>query len=138
MGYFKMKKNYNKLIQMCSDIIEQYESDNKKIVPSCKADMLIEIKKTVDQFKDELSTWEDHDTDYYKIANTRIAHASFDLLASGKYHLYYGILNPMSCASKLMTVYNKSMEEGLQRGEFDEAIKEEQLKYLKKCISEVG
>ncbi len=96
------------------------------------------IKSRVLVAKDEVSEWKDYDTDYITIAHTMMAHATFDLLASGKYHLYAGMLNPMSCASNLMDVYKACMEYGVMHNMLDEETRQEQYDYLLKCISEVG
>jgi hypothetical protein len=96
------------------------------------------IKSRVLNAKDEISNWKDYDTDYIQIAHTMLAHATFDLLASGKYHLYRGMLNPMSCAENMMDVYKASMEYAFKKNFIDEQTQKEQFEFLMKCISEVG
>lgn len=132
------RKNTQRLLNICSDLIEKYEKFNAKLAPSCKADLYSHIKKELDQAQKEIAEWQDYDTDYIKIAHTLLTHHTFDMLASGRYHLYYGILNPMNCSSNLMTVYNKSMEWGVEHGLLTDSEKEEQLRYLIKRISQVG
>jgi hypothetical protein len=60
------------------------------------------------------------------------------MLASGRYHVYKGILNPMNCSSNLMLIYDNSMDYGVSIGMITKQEKEEQRKYLLKRISEVG
>ena len=67
-----------------------------------------------------------------------LAQATFDMLASGRYHLYTGILNPLNCSANLMLVYDNSMSYGVKIGMITKEEKKEQREYLLKCISEVG
>ena len=130
------KKNSTRLLNICGELIDKYQQGRCK--PSCKQDLLELINKRVYAAKGEIAEWKDHDTDYIKIAHTLLAHATFDLLASGKYHLYAGILNPLSCADNLMDVYKASMEYGVNHNLLDEETREEQYKYLISCIISVG
>lgn len=130
-------KNTKRLINICEKLIEKYESD-VFAKPSCKHDLMAYIKNEVEQSKNEIAEWEDHDTDYIKIAHTMLANDTFDLLTSGKYHIYRGILNPMKCTDSLLKVYDESMSWGVKNGMIDAETKEEQRSYLFKCISEVG
>lgn len=130
------KKNSSRLISICQDLIENYQHQSCK--PSCTSDLITLIKSRVLNAKDEISNWKDYDTDYIQIAHTMLAHATFDLLASGKYHLYRGMLNPMSCAENMMDVYKASMEYAFKKNFIDEKTQKEQFEFLMKCISEVG
>ena len=130
------KKNATRLLNICGDLIDKYQ--NSKTKPSCKQDLLELVESRVYAAKKEIAEWEDYDTDYIKIAHTMLAHATFDLLASGKYHLYAGILNPMSCADNLMDVYKASMKYGVNHNLLDEETREEQYRYLISCIMNVG
>ena len=130
------KKNSTHLLNICCELIDKYQKGRCK--PSCKQDLLELIKKRVYAAKDEIAGWKDHDTDYIKIAHTLLAHATFDLLASGKYHIYAGVLNPLSCADNLMDVYKASMEYGVNHHMLDDETREEQYRYLISCIMNVG
>ena len=130
------KRNSKRLIEICCDLIEKYQANSLK--PSCKNDLMNTINDRLVESKDEISEWKDYDTDYIKIAHTLLANASFDLLASGQYHLHYGVLNPMSCANNLMDVYKASMKYALNNNYIDEATLNEQYNYLLQCISSVG
>lgn len=138
MFLFRTRKNSNRLYRICIDLIEQYEKENNKICPSARNDLGKLINSRIKAAKKEISEWKDHDTDYIKIAHTMLAHAAFDLLASGNYHIYYGILNPMNCSANLMIVYKKSMQYALENGLIDENTREDQYNYLLSCISQVG
>ena len=130
------KKNSARLLKICGDLIDKYQ--NHSLKPSCKQDLLKNIESQVLAAKKEITEWKGYDTDYIKIAHTMLAHTTFDMLASGNYHIYYGVLNPMSCADNLMDVYKASMEYGMKIHMLDEETRDEQYQYLLNCISTVG
>ena len=132
------KKNAKRLIDICEHYIDEYEKESPQRWLSCKEDMLTSIRHQIEAEKDDVATWKDYNTDYIEIAHSMLAHTSFDLLASGRYHLYYGVLSPRKCSSALMSVYNGTMQWGVRKGIIDEATRQEQYQYLIKCISEVG
>lgn len=135
-GNRNFKKNSTRLLNICEKLIEEYQTNSSK--PSCKKDLMELIEERVVAAKDEITEWQDYDTDYIKIAHTMLANITFDLLVSGKYHLYAGFLNPMSCADNLMDVYKASMEYGVKTNLLDEETKKEQYEYLITCISQIG
>ena len=132
------KKNAKRLTDVCEHFIVEYELKSPRTNPSCKNDMLVEIKRRIEADKKDVATWKDYDTDYIKIAHSLLANVSFDLLASGRYHIYYGVLNPLQCSSCLLAVYNGSMQWAVGKGLIDEDTRKEQYDYLLKCISEIG
>ena len=132
----KDEKNVEKLLTICTELIESYEQSS--INPSCQPDLMLYVNKIVSASKDEILQWKIPTTEYITVANKLLAHGSFDLLASGRYHIGSGHLNPMNCSPNLMSVYNKSMEYAVANNMIDEKEKEEQYYYLIKCIKEVG
>lgn len=125
------------LLGCCLQAVEKYEKEGDFLVPSCADEIVNVLLERFTQAKDEFDEWDDS-IDYNKVAHTMLAQATFDMLASGHYHLYAGILNPLNCSSKLMLVYNKAMEYGVKIGMVTPKEKREQYEYLLKCISEVG
>lgn len=136
----RAKKNTSRLLNICSDLIDKYEAEKEsnRVVPSCKGDLMALLKGRFSEAQEEIADWKDCDTDYIRIAHSMLAHGTFDLLASGRYHIHYGMLNPMSCAANLMAVYSCAMRRAVETGEITEDIRKEQLEYLHKCIAEVG
>lgn len=132
----QFRKNANKLLDRCLMYANMYEEFNTK--PSCIPDLQESISQQIKAAKNEIREWQDYDTNYDEIAHTMLAHTTFDLLASGRYHLYAGILNPMNCSSNLMSVYKKVMEYGVVHNMITEEVKEEQYQYLIRCIKSVG
>lgn len=129
--------NSKRLLNICNDLISEYE-DKNNMSPSCREDLIESIKYQVERSKAEISQWKDYDTDYIRIAHTMLANSSFDLLASGKYNIYTGVINPMKCGSQLLNVYDRSMEWAVSHKEIDEPTRIEQRNYLMECISKVG
>ena len=137
---FPTLKAYNnamKLIGCCLLAVEHYEKESNILAPSCVEEVSNTLIECFIRAKDEFDEW-DESVDYDKVAHTMLAHATFDMLASGRYHLYTGILNPLNCSANLMLVYDKSLEYGVRFGLITKEEKKEQRDYLIKCISEVG
>lgn len=135
---FPTTSNAKRLLDLCEQFIDKYEVlASNTLVPTAKYDLMKKIKKQVEADK-EIPTWKEGDVNYDKIANVLLANASFDLLASGVYHIHAGTLNPMNCSGKMMAVYNGAMKWSVENGYNDEKTRQEQYDYLLKCISEVG
>lgn len=138
MFFNKAKRNTKKLLNVCENLIDEYEACNTRLSASCKGDLIASINSELQRAQDEISEWEDYDTDYVKIAHTLIAHHTFDLLSSGRYHIYFGMLNPLGCSSNLMTVYQETMKWGVKHQLLTEEERQEQYEYLVRLISQVG
>ncbi len=137
---FPTLKAYNnamRLLGCCVIAVEKYEKESNVFAPSCVEDITDTLFERFIHAKDEFDEW-DNTVDYEKVAHTMLAQATFDMLASGRYHLYAGILNPLNCSANLMLVYDKAMAYGVKIGMVTPAEKIEQREYLLKCISEVG
>lgn len=133
---FKYRKNFNYFFDICAKTIDSYQQHPTKL--SCKEDVINIIKRTFEGAKQEIAEWDNIKSECERSINGHLAQVTFDLLASGKYHLYYGVLNPMSCADNLLDVYRASMDYALRIGEITEDIQKEQYELLMSCISKVG
>lgn len=129
------KVNSERLKNIVFDLIDEYE-DNIK--PSCKDEIKPILQQQINSDKKDIESWKDYDTDYIKIAHTFLANTTFDLLASGRYHIYAGTLNPMNCSSNLLKVYNNAMEYALSNKHISKEEREEQYNFLMKRIREIG
>lgn len=130
------QKNSTRLFNICRDLIRKYERHDMN--PSCEGSVMELIERRVYDAKDELSTWKDSEVDYIMVAHSQIVSATFDLLVSGKFHLYYGVLNPMSCASNMIDVYDSCMEWAFNNHQIDDDTRKEQRELLNTGISEIG
>ena len=132
------EQNAKRLLDLCESFISKYEAQaSNTLIPSSKADLMRRIQKQVEADK-EIPTWKKDAAEYNKIANALLASTSFDLLASGNYHIHAGTLDPLNCSSKMMAVYNGAMKWSVENGYNDEKTRQEQYDYLLQCISEVG
>lgn len=132
------EQNAKRLLDLCESFISKYEAQAPNtLIPSSRSDLMERIQKQV-RADNEIPTWRKSAEEYDKIANVLLANASFDLLASGNYHIHAGTLNPMNCSGKMMAVYNGAMRWSVENGYNDEKTRQEQYDYLLKCISEVG
>lgn len=136
--FFDYYKNSTRLLNICADLIEKYQHPPNHFVPSCKSYLLKLIKKRVSKEKQEISEWKDCDTDYIKIAHTLLVNATFDLLASGNYHIYTGQLSTMNCSYNLLAVYKASMEWAVKMNYINEETKQVEYRKLDKSISQIG
>lgn len=134
----KTKKRMEKLWGFCEYHIMEYEKQCPFAVPSCLPDFKRQVWLMMDSFFDEISAWDDASVDYDAISQTLLSHTAFDLLTSGKYHISRGMLNPMSCAPKIKTVYEKNMEYAVHTGALTQEEMEEQFLLLRKQIQETG
>ncbi len=132
----KYKQNSTRLLNTCRLLIKDYESPDKM---SCTTDLMELINKRVLGYSEEIAEWEDSDTDYIKIAHTLLSHGTYDLLTSGKYHMFHGMLNPiMNCSQNLLIVYKRCMQWGVENGVIDEETRKEQLELLITDIQNSG
>ena len=133
----KAYNNATKLLGCCLLAVEKYEKEGDILAPSCADEISDVLIERFVRAKDEFDEW-DETVNYDKVAHTMLANATFDMLASGRYHLYAGILNPLNCSANLMLVYDKVMAYGVKIGMLTKEEKKEQREYLLKRISEVG
>ncbi len=139
-AFLSYLKNSKDLVKRCRQLIHQYESNSEYVsfAPSCFDDLMKAIEERVSAERKDISSWDNLDVDYNEIAHKLLSNASFELLASGKYHIYYGVLSPMSCATNLKRVHEKSMEWALNHGYATEEEVAEDSKSLIYCIAHVG
>lgn len=134
-GSITAYKNYNELISICGNIIDNCKT---KSLYSCKEDLMKRLKRYFKVNWDDLRTPIHSKQELQRIAYASITNNSFDMLASGKYHIHYGVLDPTSCASHMMSVYISCLDYAISIGELTETEKQEQIKLLNQLISEVG
>jgi len=133
----KYRKNARLLLDTCEYYINKYESLSVNKLYSCKDDLMAEIGKKMSNDKKNVSSLQKSKTNYIKIAHAYLANASFDLLTSGKYHIYSGVLNPMNCSDCLMTVYTEAMLWTEHNGFIDENMRKEHHAFLLKRIRSI-
>lgn len=134
----KAQKIKNRILSTCSDLITKYEQNPNSIAPSCKDELETAISNFLATFGNNLTNWNDQEVDYIKLAHTVITNVAFDLLTSGKYHIYTGMLNPHKCGQSLRIVHDKSLEWGIMNGVISQQELDEHMLLLHKGIESVG
>lgn len=129
MNYIKYMINRKRLLGIVGGLVDKYESLNLN-PSSCKKDLVDAIGITLANNKEELSEWEDHDTDYITIAHNQMQLHASDLLSSGRYHIWAGRLDPMSCASNLRRVIDRCLDYFEARGDLSASEREEYMRQL--------
>ena len=67
-----------------------------------------------------------------------IANTSGDMVESGQYHIYRGVLNPMGPGEDLLNIFDSAMDELVKLGDIDEKNAQVQKEALRKNIQGVG
>ena len=67
-----------------------------------------------------------------------IANYSGDLIASGQYHMYRGVLNPMGKGGDLLAIFDGSIDEMNNMGAIDDREADEQKSGIREQIKMVG
>ena len=108
-----------KILRLAGAFIEQCEYEpGLGGGGSCRQDLLEDIEKELLRRQKEIIRW-DRDMDqagYQQIAMRMLRTHSFDLLASGRYHLGPGKLDPHGPAGCLRRVHQRAIEWELDRG----------------------
>ena len=83
---------------------------------SCKEDLIEDIKTEIDRGRDEVADWDMDDADLQRVAIRMVSTHSFDLLASGRYHLGASVLNTLGPAPSLRRVHKRALDWAYDRG----------------------
>jgi len=73
-----------------------------------------------------------------KYVYSMIANVSGDMVESGHYHIYRGILNPMGPGEDLLKIFDSAMDELVKLGDTDTKNAEEQKEAVRKNIQDIG
>ena len=111
----KFAKNKKRLLSDAAAFIDQCESEGF-MGGSCKEDLIEDIKTEIDRGRDEVADWDMDDADLQRVAIRMVSTHSFDLLASGRYHLGAGVLNTLGPAPSLRRVHKRALDWAYDRG----------------------
>ena len=134
---FKKEKNIDYLKLRIKNIIELLEGEMHDSYPKCEFVLIEEIYKQIDSLKNNAETWK-KDFDYNFLSYKLIYNSAFDLLSSGKFHLYYGVLNPMNESTHLYKICISCLNWYIETSRCTEEQKREQLEILDENIKSVG
>lgn len=73
-----------------------------------------------------------------KYVYSMIANVSGDMVESGHYHIYRGILNPMGPGEDLLKIFDSAMDELVELGDTDKKNAEEQKEAVRKNMENMG
>lgn len=68
----------------------------------------------------------------------QISNISGDLVESGEYHMYRGVLNPMREGPDLLKLFDQSTDLACSKGEFDEEFAKKQKSTVRRNMRSVG
>ena len=129
--HVKMVKYH--ILNHSSNLIYRFEENSS--LTSCKVDLMNALKKRL-EITTNLHTVKIEDIE--KLTLAMLCDTAFNLLASGEYHIYAGELDPLGPGISMYCVYISAMNLAVELGFNDEESKNETIKYLNQCISEVG
>ena len=107
----------------------------KDNMPSCEDLIMKEIDSRIRSQQDEFEEWE-NDIDFYRVSIANLYNITFDMVASGQYHLYRGILNPIG--QQLNHVCRESLKKACNKGYITQEEMHEQFEILSDRIRNVG
>lgn len=73
-----------------------------------------------------------------KYVYSMVANISGDMVESGQYHIYRGVLNPMGPGQNLLKIFDSAMDELVKLGDTDKENAETQKQAIRKNIKDVG
>lgn len=73
-----------------------------------------------------------------KYVYATIANISGDMVESGQYHIYRGVLNPMGPGEDLLKIFDSAIDELVILGDLDKEYAQEQKQEIRKSIQDVG
>lgn len=131
----KKQTRYDIFIEDCRKTILAYEGDE---IITCVDDLVEEITRQTAGAKEGINDGLLPISEYEILINKLIANCTFDLLVSGKYHIYTGILNPLCCGLALLKVREKSLKFALDNGHISAEELAKDNEYLSKRMLVVG
>lgn len=73
-----------------------------------------------------------------KYVYSMIANTSGDMVESGRYHIYRGVLNPMGPGEDLLKIFDSTMDELVKLGDTDQKNADEQKEAVRKNMANMG
>lgn len=125
-----------------TDVIKVAEDalDEARVTLDCEALPIVkaEIDKVLRQHPDVLKKQFDNGLSPRQWAYTAIVNVSGDLLESGEFHLYRGVLDPIKHGSSLLTLYDSAMDELIKMGAITPDSASTEKKALRENLASVG
>ena len=131
----KPNNNKKRMYSTIEDLVKKLDNINDGHI-KCERVLLSSIKECMDN---STYSFEDvQDTEFEIEAYKLIYSFSFDLLCSGQFHVYRGVLNELNESTHLMKICKKCLDYACKIGSITEDERKEQLEILRDEIRCVG
>jgi len=117
--------------------IDTLENSFNDALPSCKILLLNSVQPIVDNSIEQSRNW-DENFNYTSMVYKTLYNLCFDLLSTGRFHIYKGILNPLNESQHLLKMLYSCLDYYVDNNYIDKSTKNEQLKILEENIANVG
>lgn len=131
----KFKKNYAIIMQTISVFITR--ANQLYDYPKCDEYIIPLIEARFKNAQREVETWDDED--FIQLMAIKVLfHTCFDVLSSGKMHIYRGQLDPSLPGDKLMYIVRQCLSYYLKHGIATREQVDDQMEMLVENIESVG
>ena len=125
-------KNKRLIMFLANEYIDKLEADAPG--SSCKEDLMKKISSHIDEFESDFATYTEKHNDFNLVAKSMVNTDSFDLVTSGKYHLF-GRMNNAGPAKNLIHVHKAAVKDALDSGLITQEEYDEDLLALREALS---
>ncbi|MBQ5991875.1 MAG: hypothetical protein IJL62_04920 [Clostridia bacterium] len=132
----KYKKNLRRYLFYIEEMINKADAQFPTST-SCKAVLKPSIDILIEKSKSEIERW-NAKTDVQTLAIKNLYNISFDILSSGRLHVYRGVLDPNSSAKQLQFIVDECLHYYIVHGIASEEQAKDQKDILKENIESVG
>ena len=132
----KYKKNLKRFMFYIDEKINKADA-KYSTAPSCRSVLLTKIDVVIANSKSQIEKW-NAETDVESLAIKTLYNAAFDILSSGRLHVYRGVLDPSSCANQLVFIVDECLDYYEQHGFASKKQVKDQKEILTENISNVG
>lgn len=130
------KKNLKRFWFYVDEIIDR-ANEKYPLIPDCRPLLKEKLDTVVENSKEQIKNW-NASTNVEMYAYKMLYNFSFDILSSGRLHIYTGVLNPMKCGEKLLYIVDEALDYYVKSGIASEDDIKEQKRLLRENMSRVG
>lgn len=136
-GDEKAYANLNRIRIRARLYLQNMEATINDSLPNCQELIMEALEIILNNSFEAAKSW-DSSFDYDKHTYMVIYKISYELLLSGRFHIYRGVLNPYDESTHLIGVFRQCLEWMVQKGYIDEDYKIGELQMLWDEIQQVG
>lgn len=131
----KYEKNLKRFNFYISEVVNK--ANAKYTTPDCYPYIKPQLDSTIEKSKSQIENWNE-ETDVCTLAYKTLYNITFDLVSSGKMHLYRGQLDPMKPNDKLLYIIDECIDYFVKNGFISHNDAKEQKEILQENITSVG